>query len=96
MATFCFLPFSPEAFDCVLCMISFLGMDSLVTFLSYKCRVFAEASHVSLTMMAGSKNLFIMMKMIEHLFGLGSTHFIRTSSPHQISSTMFQESSRSV
>lgn len=32
--------------------------------------------------------------MIEYLFGLGSTHLIRAFSPHCISSTMFQESSR--
>ena len=94
MATFHFLPFSPEVFDCVLCVICLLGMDSLVTFLSYKCRVFAEASHVFLIMMAASKDLFIMMKMIEYLFGLGSTHLIRAFSPHCISSTMFQESSK--
>ena len=73
MATFHFLPFSAEVFDCVLCVICFLGMDSLVTFLSYKCRVFAKASHVFLIMMAASKDLFIMMKMIEYLFGLGGS-----------------------
>ena len=94
MATFHFLPFSAEVFDCVLCVICFLGMDSLVTFLSYKCRVFAKASHVFLIMMAASKDLFIMMKMIEYLFGLGSTHFIRAFSPHWISPTMFQEPSK--
>lgn len=50
-------------------------MDSLVIFCNNLNTVFAEASHVSLTMVAGSKILFTMIKMIEYLFSFGSTHF---------------------
>lgn len=66
MATFCFLPFPPEVFDCVLHMICFLRMDSFIIFLSYV--VFAEASHVSLTIVTRITILFTMTKVIEYVF----------------------------
>lgn len=96
MANFCFLSVSPEAFDCVLCMIYFLGMDSLITFSSYNVE-FLLKHPMSLW------SWWLRVKMCLHqwkcmvFISLRFHPFLkRDSYPHWIPSPMSQELSRSI